>query len=86
MEEGFASLRGLVGQQLTLTAEQRQEATAALDRLFVALTSATSTMGDVRAAQQALKEAFPWLAEPVKSLMNTPAALQMLGQVASRSI
>ncbi len=86
VEEGFASLRGLVGQQLTLTAEQRQEATAALDRLFVALTSATSTMGDVRAAQQALKEAFPWLAEPVKSLMNTPAALQMLGQVASRSI
>jgi membrane protease subunit (stomatin/prohibitin family) len=86
VEEGFASLRSLVGQQLTLTAEQRQEATAALDELFKALTSATSTMEDVRGARKALREEFPWLAEPVQTLMNTPTALQMLGQVAARSI
>lgn len=86
VEEGFASLRSLVGQQLTLTAEQRQEATAALDELFKALTSAASTMEDVRGARKALREEFPWLAEPVQTLMNTPTALQMLGQVAARSI
>jgi hypothetical protein len=50
------------------------------------LTSATSTMEEVRSARQAVVENFPWLAQSVKSLMNTPAALQMLGQIAARSM
>jgi len=84
--QGFTNLRNLVAQQLTLTAEQREEAQAALDGLFAALTSSTSTMDDVKAARQVLKQSFPWLAEPVETLLKTPAALQMLGQVAARSM
>ncbi len=86
VEQGFASLRNLVAQQLTLTAEQREEAQAALDRLFAELTSSTSTMDDVKAARQALTQSFPWLAEPVGALLTTPAGLQMLGQIAARSM
>jgi hypothetical protein len=29
---------------------------------------------------------FPWLAESVTKLLNTPAALQMLGQITARSM
>jgi hypothetical protein len=86
VEQGFTSLRNLVAQQLTLTAEEREEAQAALDRLFTELTSSTSTMDDFKAARENLRSSFPWLAEPVGTLLNTPAALQMLGQIAARSM
>jgi membrane protease subunit (stomatin/prohibitin family) len=86
LEHGFANLRNLVAQQLTLSPEEREKARAALDELFRQLASSTSTMEDVKAARQALREEFPWLTEPVKTLLNTPAALQMLGQIAARSM
>jgi membrane protease subunit (stomatin/prohibitin family) len=86
VDQGFASLRNLVSQQLTLSAEETRAAQAALDRLFTELTSSTSTTDSVKAARNDLAQAFPWLAEPVKTLLNTPAALQMLGQIAARSM
>jgi hypothetical protein len=79
-------LRNLVAQQLTLSPEEREKARAALDELFGQLASSTSTIEDVKAARQKLREEFPWLVEPVKTLLNTPAALQMLGQIAARSM
>jgi membrane protease subunit (stomatin/prohibitin family) len=84
--EGFSGLKQLVGQQLTLSAEDREAAAAALDNLLVQLSSATSTMDDVKSARGALNARFPWLADPVNTLLNTPAALQMLGQIAARSM
>jgi membrane protease subunit (stomatin/prohibitin family) len=86
VDQGFASLRNLVSQQLTLSGEERKAAQDALDRLFTELTSSTSTTQSFKAARDHLAEAFPWLAEPVKTLLNTPAALQMLGQITARSI
>jgi hypothetical protein len=86
IEQGFANLRNLVAQQLTLSPDEREGARAALDKLFGQLVSSTSTMEDVRVARQELTERFPWLAEPVKTLLNTPAALQMLGQIVARSM
>lgn len=86
LEQGFANLRNLVAQQLTLPSEEREKARAALDELFGQLASSTSTMEDVKAARQELREEFPWLAEPVNTLLHTPAALQMLGQIAARSM
>jgi membrane protease subunit (stomatin/prohibitin family) len=83
---GFMNLKQLVQQQLTLSPEDKEAAITALDRLMTVLTSATSTMEEVRSARQAVVENFPWLAQSVKSLMNTPAALQMLGQIAARSM
>ncbi len=84
--DGFADLKNLVGQQLTLSAEDRQAATAALDALLLQLTSATATMADVKTARQAVTGRFPWLEGPLQTLLNTPAALQMLGQIAARSM
>jgi hypothetical protein len=43
-------------------------------------------MADVKAARQAITGRFPWLEGPVETLLNTPAALQMLGQIAARSM
>jgi membrane protease subunit (stomatin/prohibitin family) len=86
VDQGFAGLRNLVSQQLTLSGEERQQAQAALDRLFTELTSSTSTTESFKAARNHLAQAFPWLAEPVNTLLNTPAALQMLGQIAARSM
>ncbi|MFP4346580.1 MAG: SPFH domain-containing protein [Anaerolineales bacterium] len=83
---GFMNLKQLVQQQLTLSPEDKESAIAALDRLMTILTSATSTMEEVRSARKAVLENFPWLAQPVQSLMSTPAALQMLGQIAARSM
>ncbi|MGD2165499.1 MAG: SPFH domain-containing protein [Anaerolineae bacterium] len=86
IEQGFANLRNLVAQQLTLSPEEKEGAQAALDRLFAQLASSTSTMEDLKTARQDLTDKFPWLAEPVRTLLNTPAALQMLGQIAARSM
>ena len=84
--EGFAGLKILVVQQLTLAAEEKQEAVAALDALLLQLTSSTATVADVKVARQAVTGRFPWLESPVDALFNTPAALQMLGQIAARSM
>jgi membrane protease subunit (stomatin/prohibitin family) len=84
--EGFTGLKNLVAQQLTLSAGEKQGATAALDNLLLQLTSSTATMADVRAARQAVTGQFSWLEGPVETLLNTPAALQMLGQIAARSM
>ena len=86
LSEGFAGLRQLIGQQLTLSAEEKQAATEGLDALFTQLSSATATMENVKAAREALTRRFPWMAEPVNTLLNTPAALQLLGQIAARSM
>jgi len=83
---GFAGLKQLVAQQLTLTAEEKQAATEALDGLLLSLTSATSTIADFKAARETLISGFPWLEGPVQTLLNAPAALQMLGQIAARSL
>ena len=83
---GFMNLKQLVQQQLTLSPEDKGAAIMALDRLMTVLTSATATMEEVRSARKAVLENFPWLVQPVQSLMNTPAALQMLGQIAARSM
>ena len=84
--EGFAGLKQLVAQQLTLSAEEKTAAAAALDNLLMQLSSATSTLDDVKAAREAVTGQFPWLAESVSKLLNTPAALQMLGQITARSM
>jgi membrane protease subunit (stomatin/prohibitin family) len=84
--EGFAGLKHLVAQQLTLSAEEKTAAAAALDNLLMQLSSATSTLDDVKAAREAVTGNFPWLAESVSKLLNTPAALQMLGQITARSM
>ena len=84
--EGFAGLKQLVAQQLTLSAEEKTAAAAALDNLLMQLSSATSTLDDVKAAREAVTGKFPWLAESVGKLLNTPAALQMLGQITARSM
>jgi membrane protease subunit (stomatin/prohibitin family) len=84
--EGFAGLKNLVAQQLTLSVEDKQAATTALDALLLQLTSSTATMADVKTARQAVTGRFPWLEEPLKILLGTPAALQMLGQIAARSM
>jgi membrane protease subunit (stomatin/prohibitin family) len=84
--EGFAGLKQVVAQQLTLSAEEKTAAAAALDNLLMQLSSATSTLDDVKAAREAVTGQFPWLAESVSKLLNTPAALQMLGQITARSM
>jgi hypothetical protein len=84
--EGFAGLKQLVTQQLTLSTEEKTAAAAALDNLLMQLSSATSTLDDVKAAREAVTGQFPWLTESVSKLLNTPAALQMLGQITARSL
>jgi membrane protease subunit (stomatin/prohibitin family) len=82
----FTGLKQLVAQQLTLSDEEKQAATAALDKLLTLLTSATATMEEVKETRAAVIEQFPWLASPLKTVLNKPAALQLLGQIAARSL
>lgn len=86
LAEGFAVLKQLVAQQLTLPAGDREATTAGLDALLARLTSPTATMEDVRAAHEVLIGRSPWLAEPLKAVFNTPTGLQALGQIAVRSL
>jgi hypothetical protein len=82
----FTGLKQLVAQQLTLSDEEKQAATAALDKLLTLLTSATATMDEVKAARLAIIEQFPWMKAPLKTVLNKPAALQLLGKIAARSL
>lgn len=84
--QGFTELKQVVAQQLTLSAQEKEAAQTGLDALLAQLNSSTATMEDVKAARQALIQSHPWLEGPLKNLFNTPAALQMLGQIAARSL
>ncbi len=86
LEAAFAQLRQIVSQQLTLTEEDRAAAQAALDQLLEKLTSPSSTMDEVKEARQKVLSRFPWLETPLKSALSTPVALQLLGQIATRSM
>jgi membrane protease subunit (stomatin/prohibitin family) len=83
---GFADLKQLVSQQLTLSAAEKEAAAQALDALLLQLTSTSSTLDDVKAAREAVISGFPWLAGSLQALLNTPVALQMIGQIAARSL
>lgn len=85
LEESFAALKQLVGQQFTLSDPDKQEAIAGLDGLLAQLTTPTTTMDEFKQTRSALLSRFPWLATPLQNLLNSPAALQILGQIAARS-
>ena len=85
LEAGFADLKQIVNQQLTLNQEEMREAGEKLDRLSQILNSSSATMEEVKAARSDVTSSFPWLEQPLKNLLSTPAALQVLGQIASRS-
>jgi membrane protease subunit (stomatin/prohibitin family) len=86
LAHSFAELKQLVAQQLTLGEEQKEAAAAQLDGLLEKLTSPSATMEDVKEARGELVRDFPWLAAPVKAALSTPAALQVLGNIAARSL
>jgi hypothetical protein len=50
--EGFAGLKNLVAEQLTLSTEEKQSASAAVDVLLLQLTASAATTADVKAARQ----------------------------------
>ncbi len=83
---GFESLRQMVSQQLTISDADKEAAIQALNDLMTQLMSSTSTVDDVKAARETVVGQFPWLEGPVKTLLNTPAALQMMGQIVARSM
>jgi small-conductance mechanosensitive channel len=86
LTERFNELKQLVGQQLTLPEEDKQAATAALDNLLAQLTSPAATIDDVKAARTALNDRFPWLEQPVATVLNSSAGVNVLGQIAARSL
>jgi membrane protease subunit (stomatin/prohibitin family) len=84
LEGGFEALKQTVAQQLTLSTQDKQKATEALDNVWAQLASPTSTLADFKAARDAVINQFPWLEAPLKQLLNTPAASQVIGQIAMR--
>ena len=85
LTEGFSELKKQVAIQFTLSSADKSAAAAGLDALLTQLTSSTATLDDVKAARSALTGQFPWLEEPLNAVLNTPGALQVLGQIAARS-
>jgi membrane protease subunit (stomatin/prohibitin family) len=84
LEEGFEALKQTIAQQLTLSAQDKQKATSALENVWTQLTSPTSTLAAFKAARDAVVNQFPWLEPPLTSLLSTPAASQVIGQIAMR--
>ncbi len=84
LEAGFETLKQTVAQQLTLSDQDKQKATAALDNVWAQLSSPTSTLADFKAARDAVGNQFPWLEAPLKQLLSTPAASPVIGQIAMR--
>jgi membrane protease subunit (stomatin/prohibitin family) len=84
--EAFETLKQTVDQQIVLTEEQRSGAKAALDALQAQLTSPSATLEDVRAVRETLVENYPWLADFVTHILNSPTGLQALGRISARSL
>ena len=82
----FAVLAAMVQQQISLSADDRGAAAAGLSSLQGLLNSATTTMDEFRTSRNNLTTRFPWLAEPVNTLLNSPAGLQALGRITTRSL
>jgi membrane protease subunit (stomatin/prohibitin family) len=86
LADSFAALKQLVAQQITLSAADKAEVAAGLDAVLTQLTSSTATLDQVKSARQALTSRFPWLAQALNDALSTPAALQALGAISSRSV
>jgi hypothetical protein len=84
--EAFETLKQTVDQQIVLTEAQRSGAKAALETLLAQLTSPEATLEDVRATRATLTENYPWLADFVANILNSPAGLQALGRISARSL
>jgi len=86
LSDQFAVLTTMVQQQISLSAADREAAAAGLTSLQGLLNSATTTMDEFRSSRNSLTSRFPWLAEPVNTLLNSPAGLQALGRITTRSL
>src|SRR5260221_3592923 len=86
LAEQFTMLTAMVQQQISLSADDRAAAAGGLSSLQGLLNSATTTMDELRASRNNLTSRFPWLAESINTLLNTPAGLQALGRITTRSL
>lgn len=86
LTDQFSVLTAMVQQQISLSTDDRAAAAAGLSSLQGLLNSATTTMDEFRTSRNNLTSRFPWLAEPVNTLLNSPAGLQALGRITSRSL
>jgi membrane protease subunit (stomatin/prohibitin family) len=86
LADQFSVLTALVQQQISLSVDDRAAAATGLSSLQGLLNSATTTMDEFRTSRNSLTSRFPWLAEPVNTLLNTPAGLQALGRISTRSL
>jgi hypothetical protein len=85
LAEQFAVLTGLVQQQISLSSEDRAAAVAGLNGLQALLAATTATMDEFRSNRGTVTGRFPWLTEPLNNLLNSPAGLQALGRITTRS-
>jgi membrane protease subunit (stomatin/prohibitin family) len=86
LTDQFTVLTAMVQQQISMSADDRAAAAAGLSALQGLLNSATTTMDEFRTSRNNLTSRFPWLAESVNTLLNSPAGLQALGRITSRSL
>ena len=86
LADQFTVLTAMVQQQISLSADDRAAAATGLASLQGLLNSATTTMDEFRTSRNSLTTRFPWLAEPVNGLLNSPAGLQALGRITTRSL
>lgn len=86
LTDQFSVLTAMVQQQISMSADDRAAAAAGLSSLHGLLNSATTTMDEFRTSRNNLTSRFPWLAESVNTLLNSPAGLQALGRITSRSL
>jgi membrane protease subunit (stomatin/prohibitin family) len=86
LSDQFTVLSAMVQQQISLSTDDRAAAATGLASLQGLLNSATTTMDEFRTSRNSLTGRFPWLAEPVNTLLNSPAGLQALGRITTRSL
>ncbi len=85
LADQFTVLTAMVQQQISLSADDRAAAAGGLSNLQGLLNSATTTMDEFRASRTNITNRFPWLTEPINTLLNSPAGLQALGRITTRS-
>ena len=86
LADQFTVLTALVGQQIALSADDRAAAATGLGNLQGLLISGTTTMDELRTGRNNLTSRFPWLAESINGVLNSPAGLQAVGRISNRSL
>lgn len=85
VKDAFASLEHLINTQQNLSTAEKRNAIGALENFRTQLNGLSTTFDELRNARTSMVTQFPWMQEPLTTLLHVLSVQQQLGRIATRS-